>query len=195
MFSSYPHSHLRLLRAVPLVVLCAAALSAQQRSPPCTPAIPGTLVLDGAKNPELFPEWFKWEGFLSSLVDAPRSGVVVHGVKVPPLHEQLGVSEADLGIVLNEVKHFQQIRQTMEKQVRTLNAAMKTEGKPEDEIMARVHKIDLVYRYEILDARERIHAQIAPESLTAITRVIDQRLQGTTMYLRGIAKETFRLPW
>jgi hypothetical protein len=170
----------------------APPIHAQDKSPP-VPA--GTLVLDGAKNPELFPEWFKWERFFTSLVGAPLAGAVVHGLKLPPLHVQLGLSEGDLAIVLKEVTRFQTYRQVMETQVRDVIAAMKAQGKREDVMMAAVHQVDLVYRTHILEARQRLYGQLAPESLGAIVRDIDQRIQGTTMYLRGSAKDTFRLPW
>lgn len=187
----------QILRVVALVVLSLAPIRAQDKSPPQSAHTPpaGTLVLDGAKNPEFFPEWFKWEGFFTSMAGAPLSGVVVHGIKLPPLHEQIGFSEADLAIALNEVKRFQQYRQVMETQVRSLNAGMKAEGKREEDILAAVHQVDLTYRYKILDARERLYGQLSPEGLGAIRRWIDQQLQGTTMYLRGSAKATFRLPW
>jgi hypothetical protein len=177
------------------LILCVARIHAQDQSPAQPGQVAaGTLVLDGAKHPELFPEWFRWEGFFTSLVGAPLSGVVVHGMKLPPLHEQLGLIEADLAIVLNEGKGFQQYRQEMEAQVRSLNARMKAEGKREKDIIAAVHQVDLTYRYKILDASDRLHAQLSADSLAAVTRRIDQQVQGTTMYLRGSAKETFQLP-
>jgi hypothetical protein len=73
---------LLLLALLAALIAVPAANSRQQQGQ--------TVVIDGSKNPERFPEWFVWEQAFESLSASP--GPV-------PLHREIGVTETDLAVL------------------------------------------------------------------------------------------------
>jgi hypothetical protein len=146
------------------------------------------VIIDGSKNPQLFPQWFIWELTFQRL-----SGDMT---KRPiPLHRELGVTEDELKFVLDEVRSFQQIQQALAKQLRETRNAEIARGKRDDEVQDATHAVNLDYRFKVLESRQRIHERLSPESLIRLRAWIDQGIRGTKVRLRGRAVEFFKQPW
>lgn len=170
---------------VPLtfVILGVSVGAFQQKGPPS-----GTVVIDGGTAGTVFPEWYVWQQtFLSLDVDTSQSRI--------PFHEELGVSEADLKVLMKEVQAFRQVRSVLAKQIAETQNSLRSQGKRAGEIEAAVDALNLDYRYKLLDGRQRIMERLSPESMLGLRSWIDQRMRGTTVHLRGRAIKNFHLPW
>ncbi len=144
----------------------------------------GEVVIDGAKNPELFPEWFVWEQTLQTLPRLGRTGKTT----------ELDVSRVEWALIQREIKVFQELQTTQEKQHRQIKAAGEPTGKTEDQIRNAAHLVDLEYRHKVLDIAHRVSEGLSPESLTRLRAWIDVLVQGTAVHLRGRAIKLFREP-
>jgi hypothetical protein len=144
-------------------------------------------VLDGAKTPELFPEWFIWELTFQSLPSSQTTR------KIPP-HVELGVTEAELKVLQNEVRAFKELQRNLGEKLRATRNAAVSRGKSEDQIRDATHVVNVEYRLQVLDARQRIYEQLSPESLIRLRTWIEQLIRGTQVHLRGRAVQLFREP-
>lgn len=143
------------------------------------------LTIDGSKNPELFPEWFFWQTGLEALQVPPMPQM--------PRHKQIGVSEADLKILLRESAAFKDYERILTRELRASRAALK--GKDEDTQQDAFREINLQYRHRILESRARVYAETSADGLKAFRKWVMDRLHGTTIYLSGRTLEYFHLPW
>jgi hypothetical protein len=162
----------------PLFVLTLSANVTQ----PATKAV----VIDGSKNPELFPEWFVWERIFDSI----GSGAIS---RASP--RSLGISEPEFTLLTTQAKMFRYARDKAEKQIADTIADLRAKKTKEDEIRNATIEIELQYRHHILDARHQIYEHFSPEGLQNIRKLANTLLAVTTMHLRGRAVEYFHLPW
>ncbi len=146
------------------------------------------VVLDGAKNPELFPEWYVWEMVFKK---------VARGAAHPktPLHQELGISERELILLEQERGLFENYEKDLEQKLRNTSAALKAKGTSEDEVRNATHEHNMEYRFKILDARDRVIRALSAESNTALRAWINRELIGTKVYLTGRAAKVFHMPW
>ena len=148
----------------------------------------GSLVIDGSKNPELFPEWFIWQQTFIAL-DRDGSNARI------PVHVELGVSETEAQYLMTEVKGFQDLQAILAKQIREARSTLTAQNKPEGQIRDAIQAHELEYRYKLLEARQRIYEKLSPESMVGLRGWIDRRMSGTKAHLRGRALQYFHLPW
>lgn len=167
------------------VFVLTAVFSALPAPNEFTQADPNAKVIDGSTHPELFPEWFIWEQTFQRL----GGDTSKHPV---PLHRQLGVSEPELKLLLDEVRSFNQLEQALAKRLLEAKTSAIAQGASEDRIRDATQAVNLDYRYKVLDLRQRVYERLSPESLVRLRRGIDQGVRGTTVYLRGKAVEFFR---
>lgn len=105
------------------------------------------------------------------------------------------MTEAEFKFLQNEARLFKDLERALsEKLVAARNAAA-SHGKGEDQIRDATHVINLEYRYKVLEAQQRIYAQLSPESLIRLRAWIDQLVRGTEVHLRGRAIKFFKEPW
>lgn len=172
-----------------LVVLCCclttfpvyADLSAQSASGK-------TLVIDGSKNPELFPQWYVWETFFQALPIENVGGPTL-------LRRELRVSDSEFVFLLTEARRFRHAEETLRTELRATRTALLAEKKTDEEIQDASKEVNLRYRQQVLDGRGRVHSTLGAESLQNVVAWIERRLSGTTLRLSGKTLEYFRQPW
>jgi hypothetical protein len=147
-------------------------------------------VIDGSKNPDLFPQWYVWEMAFHWL-----DGGSTESRRPIPLHREIGISETELKFLMDQVKAFKQLQEALSKQLVETRGAAIAQGKREDDIRLATEQVNLDYRYRVLDLRQRIYDQLPTMSLIRLVAWIDPQLAGTTVHLRGRAVQFFRQPW
>ena len=147
-----------------------------------------SLTIDGSRNPEMFPQWYVWELAFQQLGQESKRTRF-------PLQKQLGLSDAEYKVVMDEVKVFNQLTETLRKELADTIAVATAARKNEEQIRDATQVVDLNYRYKILEGRQRIHDQLPRERLTLLRAWIDDIVRGTTVFLSGRAVRFFRQPW
>jgi hypothetical protein len=151
------------------------------------PSSSDEVVIDGTKNPELFPEWFIWQQTLRALDRLAATSKT-------PLYHGLDISGAEWTLIQQEIKVFHELQSTLEKQLLQTRKAAAAERKTEDETRDATHVVNLDYRHKVLDIGQRVSERLSPESLTRLRAWINELVRGTTVSLRGRAIKLFREP-
>lgn len=172
-----------LLAALPSLSLEAAASYEQASSTQ-------TLIIDGSKNPERFPQWYVWETAFRSL---PTSQL--EPLAQARLLTDLGVSEADLVLIAREASHYRRAETALSKSLRATLGSLKAAAASEQQIREATRPLNLTYRHEILDARTRLHLALSADSRLGLTAWIDRILSRTTLRLSGDTLKYFHEPW
>ena len=114
------------------------------------------LIIDGAKNPELIPDWYRWERLFNRAGEAAR---LPDPGSSPLMPNVLGLSDGDLAVLRKESELHSVRRRSHEARVRTVGEGFDRNGiKPEDlmeKLYSRLFDVELEYRREILAARFR----------------------------------------
>lgn len=147
-----------------------------------------SLTIDGSKNPEMFPQWYVWELAFQQLGQESKRTRF-------PLQKQLGLSDAEDKIVMDEVKVFNQLTEALRKDLADTIAVTRADRKNAEQIRDATQVVELNYRYKILEGRQRIHERLPREHLTLLRAWIDDIVKGTTVFLSGRAVQFFRQPW
>ncbi|MBY0496861.1 MAG: hypothetical protein K2Y23_21840 [Cyanobacteria bacterium] len=154
------------------------------------------VVIEGAKTPELIPEWYRWERVLTRTAEAvqiPDSDSAQH------LSHTLVLSEADLTVLRKEAE-VQTLRHGLHK--RRVNAALesfdRTGIKPED-LMEKIYNhlfaLELEYRREILVSRARVLEGLSTEGQLALaTWIHDVLVKNTKVILSPLDVNRFAQP-
>jgi hypothetical protein len=146
-------------------------------------------VIDGSKNPELFPEWYIWEMLFERLPPtAPAEQEKINH------YSRLGLTNSEIQTLVREVRAFGRSKEILSQQLRTTRAALTASKKSESDIRDATQEVNLQYRYRILDARNRIYEELSPASIEKLRKFAYQLVAGTTVYLRGRAVEFFFIP-
>ena len=145
------------------------------------------VVIDGSKNPELFPEWYVWERtfeWLPTTATAPRE-----------FADEAQLSTANYAVLAREVKVYHESKQRLERELKERTSALTAQGKTADQIDAAQRALEMEHRYRILDARARVYRDLPAPALQNFRAWINQRLRSVSVHLRGRTAEQFRLPW
>lgn len=177
----------QLINFMVVAVICSAPLRASI-AVTVQSGQPKTLIIDGSKNPELFPQWFAWETFF-------QSWPMEYGRRATLLRQELGLSDQEVAYLQTEVKRFRDAEGRLKRELRSTRVDLLARGKSEDQIRDATKEINLRYRHEVLDGRGRVFATLKPESFKRVVEWIDGRLKGTTIRLRGRTLEYFQQPW
>lgn len=177
-----PHSPYLMLSSL-------ASLQWTEAAPPNGQSQPR--VIDGSKDPELFPEWFIWEMLFESL---PRTAPAKGDRKVSR-YSLLGLTDSDIQTLVREVEVFERSKGILSEEIRTTRAALTASKKSESDIRDATHQLNLRYRYKILDARSRIYQDLSSGGAEKLRELAYQLVAGTKVHLRGRAAELFFTPW
>jgi hypothetical protein len=145
------------------------------------------VVIDGSKNPELFPEWYVWERLFEWL---PSTATPPQG-----FGDQAQISTTNYSILSREVKVYHESKQRLERELKERTAALTAQGKTADQIDDAQRALEMEHRHRILDARARVYRDLPAPALQNLRAWVNQRLRSVTVHLRGRTAEQFRLPW
>ena len=139
--------------------------------------------IDGAKNPELIPEWSAWEDAFSTIAG---------GRKLLPSKVLFAVSKEEADLILRESEAS--VKRTEECNARIL--ALKpllAKARPAVQIQ-RSKEIRLECRVANLEARDRVISALNPEGATALREFADLMKTGTTFTVARSEMAFLRLP-
>lgn len=146
----------RLLFGVILTLSCATAVHTQPS--------PDLTLIDGAKNPELIPEYLMWSTALDSIALLAEHNAVEHG----PLKALLSsISASDAELVLAEAAEHTKRAEACHQRGLRIVEAMK--GQEIDKLEKAMKANTLACREALLDATDRLLARLSPEGRTALT--------------------------
>src|SRR5215471_15916186 len=84
------------------------------------------VVIDGSKNPEMFPDWYIWEQLFERM---PRN--TSRSTNGRPIGDEIGITTKNLDIVRQEVRVFDENKRKLVENARTAKADLKSRGKSE----------------------------------------------------------------
>lgn len=150
-------------------------------------ARPDVVVIKGAKDPQLIPEYLMWRNAFDVLNQASRhnKNFVLNALKLP---------EADKRIVVTEARaQGEREIACQERQTRRMEA-LKAADTPMAGVNKEVQQIALACRQEVLDAKDRVMRLLPPESQWILQAWAEERRSGLTVYVFKHEMEWFRLP-
>lgn len=154
--------------AIGMLVLAPAAANEAPRQ---GSAEAGPVVhIDGAKNPELVPQWNAWSYAFRVIAGGPRE--LPHEVHtlVSPAERRMVLAEADLA-QKNEAAC----------QERLLKARERLGRDGADQVRDRMHAIALECREATLAARNRVLERLNPGAAAALAMFVESTKSGTTI--------------
>jgi hypothetical protein len=160
-----------------VVVVCAATvcLDAQDQRSAEPPPPSDMVVIDGAKNPELIPEWVVWEmGFRElATIKQERMTLAMSSLKLSDEDSRLTYAAADARAARDRVGAAREhrIRREFGRPVAAahLGAALK--------------RNILQCRREVLDARDQLLAKLSPEGQLVLTTRMNDARKGIKAYI------------
>ncbi len=139
--------------------------------------------IDGAKNPELIPEWSAWEDVFSTIAG---------GSKQLPTNVLKKVSKEEADLVLSESEAS--VKRTAECNARIL-ALKPLVGKENTRTLTdRTRQIRLECRWRNLYARDRVMTALNPEGRAAMNEFVDLIKAGTNVTVARSELSFFRQP-
>jgi hypothetical protein len=163
--------------------------TAQAQKPPPAPGSaslpPGLVEIDGAKHPELLPEYLVWTHGLSALSAIKKDNITAALETLP-----LSPRDADLAFA-EGVRQDDRDRRCGER-TRRIMESLRTAAPAKIEAALRPAILDC--RWEVLDAKDRLLAAMSPEGrATLVAWVLDGR-QGIKSYVPKGDLEFYRQP-
>lgn len=153
----------------PLMLSILLFPAAGQSGSPVPPP-PDTIQIDGAKRPDLVPQWSVW-GYVFR--------ILAGGSRQLPTQVQLVVSREEGAMLLKEADALQKADAAC--QTRLAKAVSRLGSDPTEAVDARVREITLECRREILDARDRALAALNPEGSAALAAFAESTKAGTSI--------------
>jgi hypothetical protein len=152
------------------VLLCPRAHAQNARDDSSPPEV---IQIDGAKNPELIPQWSAWGYAFRVIAGGPR--------ELPSTVHHVASSE-EKAMVLREADAVQRIDKTCQDRVLKLHPLV---GREDPAVVdAKLRAITLECRHETLHARDRVLKALNPEAATALILFVESTKSGTTMSIR-----------
>ena len=171
-----------LWRIVPLTIaVCCSARCAATAA--AGPEQIEWIFIDGAKNPELIPEWSAWEDVFSTIGG---------GRKMLPSTVEDHVSQEEADLIFREAEAS--IKRTVECNARVLALKPLVAKEPVAKIIARTREIRLDCRWANLHARDRIMAALNPKARIAMSDFAALMKAGTTFTVAKSEVSFLRLP-
>jgi len=155
----------------------------------CAPAVAAGVqkvewvFMDGAKNPELIPEWSAWEDVFSTIGG---------GLKLLPTSVLLQVSKAEADMLLLESEASLKRAADCNARLLALKPVLATERVSVQ--IQRSKEIRLECRWQNLYARDRVMAALNPAGRAALQDFADLMKAGTTFTIARSEIPFFRLP-
>ena len=157
-----------------LFALCASAPGAAvaQRSPVPPVPQPDIVHVDGARSPELIPQWSVWGYVFRVLSGGPR--------QLPSSVIRL-VSKDEEALVMREADAVQKVDAAC--QARAARAAARLGAETIAAVDVKVRAISVECRWATLRARDRVLAGLNPGAATALAAFAESTKAGTTISL------------
>jgi hypothetical protein len=160
-----------------VIALLTVSLAFASRATAQTPAAPvesqpEIVHVDGAKSPELIPQWSVW-GYVFRVISG--------GPRQLPTSVFLVVSKTEEALVIKEADAVQKIDAGC--QVRAAKAAALLGTETMASVDAKVREISVECRWETLRARDRVLAAINPEAAAALVAFAESTKAGTSISL------------
>jgi hypothetical protein len=143
-------------------------LSSPQHAPPASSS--DLLQIDGAKSPELIPQWSVWGYVFRLLAGGPR--------QLPSSVFRVATKEEG-ALVLREADAVQKIDASC--QARAAKAAALLGVETVAVVDGKLREISLECRRETLHARDRILAALSPEAAAALSAFAESTKAGTSI--------------
>jgi len=150
----------------------ATAAPGPQPSPAPSPPQPDIVHVDGARSPELIPQWSVWGYVFRVVSGGPR--------QLPSSVIRL-VSKEEEALVMREADAVQKVDAAC--QTRAAKAAARLGIDTVASVDAKVRAISVECRWETLRARDRVLAGLNPEAATALAAFAESTKAGTTISL------------
>ncbi len=164
------------------LVASAGVLGAQEKPSPPDEVI----TIDGAKNPELIPNWAAWlESFrFMSNPPAPEIPIpsTIYAVTSP---EQRALVRKEALFVIAQERELGQRVLKLQEGLNAENLAERT---------AKVDALELKRRQEALDARDRLLAALPPDAQAALREFAERTRRGYQVRLLKSKFQQFMLP-
>ena len=152
---------------VALGARAAAAQNLQGKSPPVSAEITH---INGAKNPELIPQWSAWGYAFRVIAGGPR--------ELPTLVYR-AVSKDEAAMVLREADAVQRIDAACQERLLKLHSFVGVENPTA--LDARLRTITVECRSETLRARDRVLSALNPEGAAALMMFVESTKNGTSV--------------
>ena len=159
------------------------------------PALPGQATpasnpldiveIDGSKNPALIPEYLVWEHGFGGLA-------IIKDRDMKPAMATLALSPRDAELVFKEAG-AQATRDRRRGEHEKARREALAGAKPA-ELAAALHDVILEYRWEVLDARDRLLASLSPEGQVELIRWMNERRTHITAFVPRSELDFFRQP-
>lgn len=173
------------MRIIPLVLSALACLDAVPTEFQQTPD--KVVQIDGAKNPELIPDYLVWEHAFGALTIIREKNLTL-GIK------SLKMSDADLSLVFAEAKlQTDRDNTSVRRQRKRREELSATDAKPA-EILAEMRKIILEARWAALEARDRLLDALSTDGRAALLEWVELRRPNITAHVPEWDLQFFRLP-
>ena len=176
------------IKAAPLWRAATVALALALGSACAASASGGTervewVLIDGAKNPELIPEWSAWEDVFSTIGG---------GLKVLPTTVHTVVTEEEARLIFREAEASLKRTADCNTRILALKPLVPREGIPK--IIARTKEIRLDCRWGNLHARDRLLAALNPKARAALSDFAALMKAGTKFTVAKSEVAFLRLP-
>ena len=150
------------------------------------------LVIDGEKDPSQIPEWLAWETAFTLLQGwHGRDNGFTHDLRESLLpHEWELLEQEGLAQNTRQARREQRAAKWAQKYPYETTTDPAVVAKANDEAFA----IDLDYRREMLDARDRLLAAFSSDSQVALFSWLLERKASITAFVRKPDLERWRLP-
>jgi hypothetical protein len=139
--------------------------------------------IDGAKNPELIPEWSAWEDVFSTIAG---------GRKLLPSNVLQRVSKEETDLILRESEAS--VKRTAECNARILALKPLLAKERVATQIQRSKEVRLECRWENLHARDRVMSALNPDARAAMGDFVDVIKAGTTFTVAKSEVPFLRLP-
>lgn len=169
-----------------LVMLGPAGASAQVGSKPSPEE--ETITIDGAKNPEMVPQWSVWESSFRFIA----TGTKTLGDDGIPTKIYIALDKEHRLLLMKRVDAAIQGQKDCETRTLKLRAQLGLEKF--DVLQARVLDLQMECRRGTLKARDNLLAALPPEGQSALRAFVESMKQGITITVLKSDLARFRLP-
>lgn len=153
--------------------------------------------IDGAKNPELIPEWYRWESLFRQLAGSGEHAddhysKPEHGDR---LRDFIGISAREWGLLMEEAKRYQVHDAQMFGEYRREAQDLEARGYAKDAIAERIRQEELTDRSGLLTARDRLARQFSAPGWTNLERYLVEHIaRKSRAFLGGEDVQRFQIP-
>jgi hypothetical protein len=179
-----------LLTLVSLLALLQTTAPAQEQQS-------GLIEIDGAKTPELIPEWYRWESLFRQLAGSGEHADdhysrPEHGDR---LRDFIDISPQEWGLLMAEAKRYQVHDAQMFEQYRREARDLEARGFERKTIAERLRQEEVADRSGLLTARDRLERQFSAAGWTNLERYLLEHIaRKSKAFLGGEDVQRFQIP-